>query len=129
MAHRLLGEVDGTVPDLKSMFLNEKNKAGNTALHWACRKGSEAFAKALVLWNPNYTIRNNEGETAIDLAWLNMHDAIVEYLRSPCRQAGMYFDCKSQPFHDKEDANFLQRGLSYASHAPNANWTISSLNQ
>jgi len=65
---------EGQIADVKFVLqhapekVNDKDKDGYTALHWAAQKNSLEVAEVLVAANANVDIVNNPGETALDLA-------------------------------------------------------------
>lgn len=105
MIHRLLGEVENALGSVTmKTFLNERGRDDETPLHWACKYGKVAAAKALLAWGPDLGLRaplgkqydeqgNNitPSQTAMDMAWCHVQvDGLVEYMRPLCIYAGMY---------------------------------------
>lgn len=81
MANCLLLEVHDNRPDLIPQFVNRKNLASQTALHWASKFGRIEFLKVLMLWNADISVVDEDGRTAIELAALAQETDTVAYLR------------------------------------------------
>jgi len=64
----------------QSEFINARNDAGNTPLHWAALNGHLETSKALISVGADMWIRNNAGNLAIFEAERAGKDDIVAYL-------------------------------------------------
>ena len=53
---------------------------GNSLLHYACEKGSLQIVQFLVRNNSLINIKNNDGETPLQLAEKNGHQEVVNFL-------------------------------------------------
>ncbi|AGF50467.1 erythroid ankyrin [Synechocystis sp. PCC 6803] len=67
-----------------SVQVNRGDPNGSTALMWACHRGHGAAVEALLTNFPalDLNLKNQGGQTALDLARLNHHGAIVALLES-----------------------------------------------
>jgi ankyrin repeat protein len=59
-----------------------QDNAGETALHWACSKGSVGCVDVLVEGGSNLSIRDSDGELASDVAKRKGYMKIFRYLKS-----------------------------------------------
>lgn len=67
--------------------INKRDFNGETALMYAIRWNYATFIKRLLTFNPNLNIRNNDGQTALDLAQAYDRTHIVELLDQKIRAA------------------------------------------
>lgn len=87
---RMIHEVDTSNEQfLKTIFVNETNRLGETPLHIACIKGHFPVVQTLNAWEADLTKKDKLGRTPIIVAWSSLHDEIVEYLRPLSLYAGM----------------------------------------
>ena len=67
---------------MEQIYLNEKDKDGNTALILASSNGNVEVVKYLIDSGANVNIKNNECKTALDLAEENGYEEIAEILKN-----------------------------------------------
>ena len=58
------------------MHLSEKDKNGNTPLHWAAKNNSQLAMIYLMSWikRPKISLRNNQGKTPLHIAVLSSEE-------------------------------------------------------
>lgn len=67
-------------PSLRSAILNQQNRSGNTALHWAALNGHLEAVKILVASGASSSVRNKAGLDAVYEAEVNSRGDVVEWL-------------------------------------------------
>lgn len=70
------------IAQLPGIDVNVKGIDGRTALHWAAQKGFVELAEALLAKGATTTIKDNEGQTPLDIAQSN-HQEVIASLLSP----------------------------------------------
>lgn len=61
--------------------INAQDKAGMTAIHAAAVRGPTDVLRLLLSYNPDLSLKNSRGQTALDVATRAKNDAAVTYLK------------------------------------------------
>ena len=70
-------------PVLIQWIVHQQSYTGATALHWAAYKGDLASATRLLEGGADLTLRDNDGDTALDNARSYGHSEVVALLSQP----------------------------------------------
>ena len=65
---------------VKRVNVDEKDKRGDTALHWSCARGNMDVIKKLIEHGASINMKNNNAATAIYNACYNGHNTAVDFL-------------------------------------------------
>ena len=65
---------------VRKVNVDQKDKRGDTALHWACSRGNLEVVKLLTTNGATVNAKNNSGATPIFIACYNGHYEAVDYL-------------------------------------------------
>lgn len=63
---------------------SQRDREGNTPLHWACTKGHIEAVKSLVNFGAAIDLQNEEGWTALHRAWCEEEKAFIHLLNELC---------------------------------------------
>ena len=87
----------------KGCTVNETDQEGNSCLHIAAAKGSNAILRILLNAGAKVSAKNEAGYTSVELAVEQKHEATVEVLLEAIVAAGMDIDARYEEEEEEEE--------------------------